>query len=61
MAETTLAQIELISQQLSARYKCIEDLMSQAWLEHELARESLRHLCKTYNQWLAKEGIEHEV
>ena len=34
--------------------------MSQAWLEHELARDLLRQLLKIYYEWVGKEGLEHE-
>lgn len=48
MTETTVAQIELLSQQLTNRFKKTNELMNEAWLEHELIRESLRHLLTTY-------------
>jgi len=34
--------------------------MNEAWLEHELIRESLRHLLTTYYKFLGEEGIAHE-
>jgi hypothetical protein len=61
MANTTVAQFELLSQQLTNRFKTVDDLMSQAWLEHELARDALRHLLKIYYQWLSEQGIEYEL
>lgn len=61
MAKTNVAQLELLSQQLTDRFKRTEDLMSQAWLEHELTRDALRHLLKTYYQWLGEQGIEYEL
>lgn len=61
MDKTTIAQLELLSQQLTNRFKRTEDLLSQAWLEHELARDALRHLLKTYYQWLGKQEIEYEL
>jgi hypothetical protein len=61
MAKTTVAQFELLSQQLTNRFKRTEDLLSQAWLEHELARDALRHLLTTYYQWLSEQGIEYEL
>jgi len=60
MADLTLAQIEHLSQRLTHKLKNLDDLISQAWLEHELARESLRQLIKMYYEWLGKEGIQHE-
>ena len=59
MTETTVAQIELLSQQLTNRFKKTNELMNEAWLEHELIRESLRHLLTTYYQFLGEEGIAH--
>ncbi|OJW51798.1 MAG: hypothetical protein BGO67_07085 [Alphaproteobacteria bacterium 41-28] len=60
MAENNVAQLERISQQLTRRFRHLEDLMSQAWLEHELLRGDLRDLFKVYYRWLGEEGIEHE-
>lgn len=50
MAKLTLAHIEHLSQHLSDRYKTLNDLMSQAWLDHELARETLRRLIKAHDR-----------
>ena len=61
MAKATIAQLEHFSQQLTNRFKTTDDLMSQAWLEHELARDALRHLLQTYYQWLSEQGIEYEL
>ena len=61
MAEITVAHFEQLSQRLSSKFKLIEDLMTQAWLEHELARESFRQLYKTYHEWLGKEGLEYKL
>ncbi len=60
MTKSTVAQVELLSQQLTNRFKRIEDLMSQAWLEHELARDSFRQLLITHYKFLGEEGIAHE-
>jgi hypothetical protein len=60
MTKSTIAQVELLSQQLTRRFKIMNDLMSQAWLEHELAREAFRQLLTTYYKFLGKEGIDHE-
>ena len=60
MTETTVAQIELLSQQLTNRFKKTNELMNEAWLEHELIRESLRQLLSTYYKFLGEEGIAHE-
>ncbi len=48
MADHKIAQIEHLSQRLSHKLKRINDLISEAWLEHELARESLRQLFNAY-------------
>jgi len=58
MANENIAHFEQLSQRLTSKFKLIEDLMTQAWLEHELARESFRQLTKTYYEWLGKEGLE---
>lgn len=60
MTKTTIAQVELLSQQLTNRFKTMNDLMSQVWLEHELARDAFRQLLTTYYKVLAEEGIAHE-
>ncbi len=60
MADNNVAQLERLSQQLTRRFRHLEDLMSQAWLEHELLRGDLRDLVKGYYRWLGEEGIEHE-
>lgn len=60
MADDNLAQLERLSQQLTRRFKHLEDLMSQAWIEHELIRGDLRNLVTAYYCYLAKEGIEYK-
>jgi len=61
MANANLAHFEQLSQRLTDKFKSIEDLMTHAWLEHELARESLRQLLKAYYEWLGKEGLEYRL
>jgi len=61
MAIENIAHFERLSQRLSEKFRLIEDLMTQAWLEHELARESFRQLYKTYHEWLGKEGLEYKL
>jgi len=61
MAIENIAHFEQLSQRLSSKFKLIEDLMTQAWLEHELARESFRQLYKAYYEWLGKEGLEYRL
>ena len=60
MADDNLAQLVGLSQQLTRRFKHLEDLMSQAWLEHELIRGDLRNLFITYYCYLGKEGVEYK-
>lgn len=60
MANDTIAQLEYLSQQLTKRFRDLEDLMTQAWLEHELIRGSLRDFFTVYYRWLGEEGITHE-
>jgi len=60
MTKTTVAQVELLSQQLTRRFKKINDLMSEAWLEHELARDTHRQLLNAHYKFLGEEGIAHE-
>lgn len=60
MAKHNVAQLEYLSQQLTKRFRHLEDLMSQSWLEHELIRGDLRDLFSVYYRWLGEEGIEHE-
>lgn len=61
MTATTVLQIEHHSQQLTKRLRKIEDLMSQLWVEHEMAREAFRALLKEHRLFLSKEGIEYTV
>ncbi|EKE09045.1 MAG: hypothetical protein ACD_16C00221G0003 [uncultured bacterium] len=60
MTGNNVAQLEQLSQQLSWRFKHLEDLMDEAWLEHELIRGDLRDMFTAYYGWLSKEGVEHE-
>lgn len=49
MTKTTVTQVNLLSQQLTRRFKTMNDLMSQVWLEHELARDTHRQKPKDTN------------
>lgn len=60
MVKSNLIQLECLSQQLTRRFKHLEGLMSEAWLEHELIRGNLRDLFTIYYRWLGEEGIEHK-
>ena len=60
MTASTVAQVELLSQQLTHRFKKINDLMNEAWLEHELARDTFRQLLVAHYKVLGEEGITHE-
>jgi hypothetical protein len=48
MVKKNVAQIEHLSQQLSNQLKGLNDLLSQSWVDHELARETLRNLIKAW-------------
>lgn len=60
MVKSNLIQLERSAQHLTHRFKRLEDLMDEAWLEHELIRENLRDLFTIYYRWLGEEGIEHK-
>ena len=60
MTASTVAQVELLSQQLSKRLKKIDVLMNEAWLEQELARDTFRQLLVAHYKFLGEEGIAHE-
>ena len=60
MAKSNLIQLERLSQQLTHRFKHLEGLMSEAWIEHELIRGNLRDLFAIYYCWLGEEGVDHE-
>ena len=60
MAKSNVAHLEQLSQQITRRFKHLDDLMSQSWLEHELIRGDLRNLFTVYYCWLGEEGLEHE-
>ncbi len=60
MTKNNVAQLEHLSQQLTQRFTRLDDLINQAWLEHELVRGALRDFFKVYYGWLGEEGVEHE-
>lgn len=60
MADHNLIQLEHLSQQLTRRFMHLEDLMSQAWVEHELARGDLRQFFIHYYSWVGEHGIPHD-
>ncbi|MBX9621456.1 MAG: hypothetical protein K2X28_05455 [Alphaproteobacteria bacterium] len=60
MVKSNLIQLERSAQHLTHRFKRLEDLMDEAWLEHELIREDLRNMFTAYYGWLGKEGVDHE-
>ena len=59
MASNTIAQLEHLSQQISNRLRKLDQLIADAWIEHELLRGSLREFTKTYYLLLSKEGIAY--
>jgi len=56
MAKLTIAQLELLSQQLSQELDTVKHLTSKAWVELGLARDTLRSLVLTYDEWLEEKG-----
>ncbi|HBG34008.1 MAG TPA: hypothetical protein DER04_03015 [Holosporales bacterium] len=60
MTDVNLIQLERSAQHLTRRFKRLEDLMDEAWLEHELIRGDLRDMFTAYYGWLSKERVEHE-
>lgn len=60
MTNDRVTQVELLAQQLSKRLKKIDVLMDEAWLEHELARDTFRQLLMAHYKFLGHEGIPHE-
>lgn len=61
MSKTTVAQVELLSQQLSKKLRKIDELMNEVWLEHELARDTFRQLLIAHYKFMGYEGIPYEV
>ena len=59
MANTSIAQLEHLSQQISNRLRNLDQLIADAWIEHELLRGSMREFSKTYYIFLSKEGITY--
>lgn len=60
MADSSLAQIMRLSQQLTFQFNEVNHRVSKAWLELELARETLRNLLITYDEWLKEKGLNQE-
>ena len=60
MATHNLIRLERSAQHLTRRFKRLDDLMDEAWLEHELIRGDLRDMFAAYYCWLGEEGVDHE-
>jgi hypothetical protein len=60
MTNERVAQVELLAQQLSKKLRKIDELMNEAWLEHELARDTFRQLLIAHYKFMGHEGIAHE-
>lgn len=58
MAKLTIAQIEYLSQQLSQELDTVRHLTSKAWVELGLARDTLRSLVLTYDEWLKEKELD---
>lgn len=57
MANSKLAQLLRISQQLTYQFYDINYELSKAWHALELARGNLSTLATVYNEWLVEEGF----
>lgn len=60
MGNFNLAQIEYLSQQLSHELDTVKHLTSKAWIELGLARDTLRSIALTYDEWLKEKKLDHE-
>ncbi|OJW50193.1 MAG: hypothetical protein BGO67_02380 [Alphaproteobacteria bacterium 41-28] len=58
MTNFNLAQIEYLSQQLSNELAAVRLLTSKAWVELGLARDTIRNLSLTYEEWLKEKELE---
>jgi hypothetical protein len=58
MGKTTVAQIELLSQQLSHELDTVKHLTTKAWIELGLARDTIRSLSLTYDEWLKGKELD---
>ena len=60
MAKLRLTQIEYLSQHLTHQLDDVKHLTSKAWLELALARDTLRTLSLTYDEWLKEKDLDQE-
>lgn len=60
MTNFNLAQIEYLSQQLSQELDTVKHLTSKAWVELGLARDTLRSLSLTYEEWSKEKELDRE-
>ncbi|HUX79306.1 MAG TPA: hypothetical protein VMW10_06150 [Alphaproteobacteria bacterium] len=58
MAKMTIAQLEYLSQQLSEELVTVKHLTSKAWVELGLARDTIRSLSLTYDEWLKEKELD---
>ncbi len=58
MTKMTIAQLEYLSQQLSHELDTVKHLTSKAWVELGLARDTLRSLSLTYDDWLKEKELD---
>ncbi len=61
MAKMTIAQLEYLSQQLSEELSIVKHLTSKAWIELGLARDTIRSLSLTYDEWLKEKDLEQKL
>ena len=58
MTEPSLAQVLRLVQQLTYQFNDVNHRISKAWIELELARENLRNLITTYDEWVKEKGLD---
>jgi hypothetical protein len=57
MAKMTIAQLEYLAQQLIDVLDTVRHLTSKAWVELSLARDTIRSLSLTYDEWLKEKEL----
>ena len=51
MAKVTISQIAHLSQELSSNFKELNNLMSKAWLQHELVKSQMDDITSFYKEF----------
>ncbi|EKE10208.1 MAG: hypothetical protein ACD_16C00067G0004 [uncultured bacterium] len=60
MAYSKIAHILRLSQQLTFQFNEVNHRISKAWLELELARETLRNILMLHDEWLKEKELNQE-